>query len=724
MKLMNRKSQLTIFIIIGIVLLFSTALILYIKEQVSPIEETLTIVMEEVPTEAQPVQFYITDCLKQIMIEAAVIAGSQGGFIETAGIHFNSEDPTSAEGIELFPGSETKIPYWQYMDSSNTCTECTFKSKQPVLYRRMGQDSLEDQFDRFIEARMPVCLAEFYPFAEQLSVKTGEMKVKTTITKTSIFVQAEYPVTLIFKNGVQQKMSKFGTQIQVGLGKMYELAVELARQQSSNNFLGFFAINLVDIYGGPSEEKLPPIADTTLLSSEPAATWMLSEVKEKIEDRLAIYVEGLQVRGTTNYIGNLYQGDSEMARGIYHFFILPLNRTYQTDANFRYSDIWPIYLKITPSKGEYIAPDSATILNPFLSFLGIKQYKFAYDISYPVLITLRDDNGLEGEPFTFNFAMEANVRNNEPMLVDSSIITSPERTAPSLVCDPRNFNSPGAEITVSNSITKVPVENAQIYYSFGSESCFLGTTKMEDGKAVLETKMPVGIGTLIVTHEDYASTSKPFSTTGKQQQKTDILLNPSVAVKVKLFKVPIFKTYSAGFPITSKWIPGSVVEGLDYGEEAVVTFTKIKENTAEDDFFAVAKFESGSNTQEISITPGKYQITGTLVDSKLTIIPSEEVCAPDDWYDVFGAGEEKCEIIPESSFDKFPKGGVEISSFEIKPETLGVSNTMNIYLLSVPDGYTRDANGRTNLLHEDLEQMGKAEEYSSTYYELIKPRFE
>lgn len=723
MKMPNRKGQLTIFIIIGIVLLFSTALIIYIRNQITPLDQTVSIALEDVPTEAQPVQNYIVDCLKQTLKQGLIAAGSQGGYIDTSGININEQDPTSGEGISLFTGSETKIPYWIYMSTSNTCAECSFESKQLMLNRRIGQDSLESQLDKYVQDNLPVCLANFEAFENQLSVEEGELKVKTTIAKAKAFVQMDCPINLRFKNGVQQKMSKFGAQIDVSLGKMYDLANEITRKEASNNFLGFFAVNLIDVYGGINKEKLPPLADTTLLSSEPAVTWIASEVKDKVERRLEIYVEGMQVAGTNNFEREIYKGNSDMARGIYYFFTLPMNRTYQSDVNFRYSKNWPIYMKITPSSGELISPDSATILNPFLSFLGIKQYKFAYDVSYPVLVTLNDPTGLDGGPFTFNFAIEANIRNNVPLLENSVQLSSAGNVASTMVCNPDNFNSPGAKITVTDSMTNIPVENVLVYYSFGSESCLLGQTEMKNGKAVLETKMPVGIGTLILTKDDYSSKSIPFATTRQQQQKVDVLLDSYVDLKVKIFKVPVVKSCRTTIAECS-WLPGQALEGLDYMEQSTITFTKLKQNSAEDDYIAAVNFDSDSTIQETRLTPGKYEISGTLIDNKLTIISAEEICYPDDWYDSLGFGKDRCETIPATEFEQFAKGGVQINSFEITPENLKNSKTMEIYIFSTPDGYTRNNEGVTNLLHEDLGQMGKVEEYSSTYYDLIKPRFE
>ena len=89
--LMNRRGQLTIFIIIGIVLLFSAALITFIRQSVvlykPPVE-----VAETVATELQPIQKYVTECLEIVAKEGIRKAGMQGGYIDTSKFIVNERE--------------------------------------------------------------------------------------------------------------------------------------------------------------------------------------------------------------------------------------------------------------------------------------------------------------------------------------------------------------------------------------------------------------------------------------------------------------------------------------------------------------------------------------------------------------------------------------------------------------------------------------------------------
>ncbi|MBU2561760.1 MAG: hypothetical protein KKD17_05675, partial [Nanoarchaeota archaeon] len=61
----GRKAQITVFMIVGIILLFSSALLFYIRGQiVTGIPAEFIPTIEEVPLEAQPIKVFVEDCMK------------------------------------------------------------------------------------------------------------------------------------------------------------------------------------------------------------------------------------------------------------------------------------------------------------------------------------------------------------------------------------------------------------------------------------------------------------------------------------------------------------------------------------------------------------------------------------------------------------------------------------------------------------------------------------
>ncbi len=731
----NKKGQLTIFIIIGIVLLFSAALIIYIRQAVTEYKPPVEIALEIVPTELQPLQTFVTNCIKDVATEAIRKAGLQGGYVDASNIAVNDRDPTSGEGVTLSPGSELKIPYWYYMKSQNTCTsECEFASKQPPLYRTAGSNSVEEQLDKYVEERLSACLLDFAPFkAQGFEIQEGNVDALTAIAKTDVFVQVEYPLT-VTTNGRLAKLSKFTAQVPVNLGKFYDLAAELTEKQASTGFLDFLSVNLISSYARRDETRLPPLSD---YSFDPGKqkSWLQSEVKKNIEEILTIYTPALQATGTANFQGNLYTGNEPLAKGIYNIFILPLDKTYRVNTEFVYLPSWPTYLDVTPRQGEIIKSESVGGLPQILSFIGFNEYKFAYDLSYPVLITLSDAQELDNEGFVFQFALEANLRSNQPMRSGTTLLRSAAFTTQSLVCKPSNFNSANVTITVTDTITKTAVETALVYFSLGKEACFIGETS---AKGVLQSKMPVGIGGLVISKDGYTSKTLPFGTSLGVEQKISVGLDPYREISVSVARVPIVRkspqltigakqeilTVTPEVTISYQWGPLDSQPGLEPTQFATVSLVRTPENPAQEEYAVTAVFNgSASPTQKVRLVPGKYNIIGTLFDHQRTIVPESKVCYDKEWYQFFIPGEQECTKIDPIPFDIFPKGGVSLASFTIDAASLKNAKELVIYLFSIPDGYSRGADGVTNLLHEDLEQMGKVEQYSKDYFELVKPQF-
>ena len=130
----NKKGQVTIFIIVGIIILFTFAGILYftkttVKETVSAEGEHI---IATVPQEFKPITDYTEGCLNQIGKRGLQLLGQQGGYIypEVAG-KFSVNNPTNADGLDLEP---LKVPYWYYNKAENSAQKISFASLQPRLY--------------------------------------------------------------------------------------------------------------------------------------------------------------------------------------------------------------------------------------------------------------------------------------------------------------------------------------------------------------------------------------------------------------------------------------------------------------------------------------------------------------------------------------------------------------------------------------------------------------
>src|SRR3990167_4941783 len=113
----QKKGQISIFIIMGIIILVIGSIFVYQKYSInkSTSEDDVAFVSQEVPLQFQPVYAYVENCLISTSLDALEIIGEQGGYIDYGDFGFSeSIDPTNSDLVEFSPGSDLKVPYWYH----------------------------------------------------------------------------------------------------------------------------------------------------------------------------------------------------------------------------------------------------------------------------------------------------------------------------------------------------------------------------------------------------------------------------------------------------------------------------------------------------------------------------------------------------------------------------------------------------------------------------------
>ena len=116
----GKSAQITVFIIIGIVILFTFAGIMYFTKTITK-KDILTAAepsLADVPTAFKPLSTYTESCINSVAKKGLLVLGEQGGYIypDTVG-KYSVINPTDADGINLEP---LKVPYWHYNIETNS----------------------------------------------------------------------------------------------------------------------------------------------------------------------------------------------------------------------------------------------------------------------------------------------------------------------------------------------------------------------------------------------------------------------------------------------------------------------------------------------------------------------------------------------------------------------------------------------------------------------------
>ncbi len=716
----SKKSQITVFIILGIILLFSSALVLYIKKQVEITPTEIKAAVEQVPLEIKPVQDFVTSCVEQTGEQAVRKLGSQGGYTDVSKFKVNLAEPTEGDAVS-FGGMV--VPYWYYLKTPNKCPDgCGMAFNIPVL-RGTSPDSFESQISSYVDANLNDCLEGFAKFKQEGFdvAEVSDVKTTTTIGDNNVYVGVSYTID-VTKDTVKQRMTQYVASLPVNLNRIYSLANEIIQMEQNYTYFERATLDMVTAYSGLDINKLPPFSDIEFKAAPTVPSWPVAVAAENFKNALGANIARFQIVGTENYKRETYPGSFIQSLSD-NYIIGPLKGTYSgISASFAYLG-WPIYFSINNGAAA-VKPTSLGV--PVL-FFNMVTYDALYDISYPIVIQLEDKNAFNNQGFSFNIAIESNVRENAALKADYMPYSIPSSGVP-LLCDENQELSGNTTVTATEMLTNAKLDGVQVVFNCGDNSCSMGTTD-SDGKLV--TKFPLCIGGSLSYFKDgYFAKSNPLSTSVGRNDFVDAELYKKVKLNVTVMKKRILVN-STLMPLTTKtkrtYSFDPKPAPIEANEQAIVTFSRIS-GYGEEDLNQVVVFSNETNFMEIELVPGDYSVTGSLILNHRVVIPKDPCykCTGGHWYTFSSC---KCMSMDEIAMQKVARGGLTWDTPEtylkiVNQDLVGKQN-MDVYVISTLDGFSLNNDSTTTpiLKVDDLNQLSKTDEYSMRYRRELEPRF-
>ena len=696
----NKKGQITIFIIVGIIILAGVGLYTAMRSETikNELSTGLELSIEEVPIEFRPVNSFVETCLAEISKEGLTKLGERGGFIDLIRNNIITKtDPTNSDAVQFSPDSELSIPYWWHLDSPNECAgSCQFKSipeDQLFLTKTKGQinnkPSIESQLEDYIKENMDSCLNNFETLEGQgfkIEVK-GEIEPKVTITQEDIIFYLNYPLEA--EKYSQQEISEFFIRLPLNLQRIYGLATQLTNMQGEYHFLERDVLNLLVGYSAVNKNKLPPMAETRFEIGNPII-WQKSKVRANVKELLTKDIQLLQVYGTSNYEPYSFPGNSLLESLYNKGMLIPgAVENSNLEVRFKYIPWQDIYFDLN-CKGEQCEPESAGV--DFIIPMGIQNYNFVYALSFPVEVEIYDPFALNNQGYRFKFFLEGNIRQNEPMKSDFTPAQSGFLES-TMLCDSDKRTSGEITINVNDYVTEKNLDGVQIVYSSYEENCLIGTTI----NGTFKGQFPVMMGGAVSLIKDgYLRYSQRFDTKINAKDQLEINLKPKLTKKFTVRK----KLMEKG---TYGWSLGNETN-LREDEEATIIISR-NSNLQEQDYSSFAEYKGNQSEKgEIEIAPGTYELNINLVYNKQISIPQLNE------YRQYG--------IENDYLDEgFRVGGTSIN-YTFTKEALKkdeiIFYVLNPDILSIPEG-ERNAN--------DINQIAGVDEESRKYKGSLIPKF-
>ena len=476
MNKIQKKGQVTIFVIIAIVLVAGIGIFFAVRGG---------FFATGVPAEFSPIYNLYSECIEQETKNALSLLGTQGGKIDVGEYSPGSEYSPFSSHLNFLG---VPIPYWYYVSGNNLI-------KEQIPTKR----EMENELVVFLEERINECdFEKFYEQGFYVDLGTPEISVEIEDLEVSVSVSAD---VLAHKEERSARKTNHEVIVNSQLGKFYKLATEIYDKEKEDAFLEEYAIDVL---------RLNAPVDGVEVQCSPAI-WKTQEVVDNLRNSLESNFASLKFEG--NYY-DLNEKDDE-------YFVI--NQYVDEPVNLLYlADAFPSKIEITPAS-EAVMMAEPVGNQEGMGIMGFcyVPYHFVYDVSFPVLVQIGD--GID----MFQFPLSVIIDNNLPRVAELSGIV--EEEGPD-VC---GFREGSATIYTYNTNLN-PVE-ADISYECFDNSCYLGKTEESGTGGILETEIPLCVnGYLVANAEGYAQEKILFSSNSETVGEIILEREYEVEVDVKI----------------------------------------------------------------------------------------------------------------------------------------------------------------------------------------------
>lgn len=430
----NKRGQLAIFIIVGIVIVAGVIGYYLISGNVSS---------DDIPIEVKPVFSYYESCISDSSRTALSLAGSQGGRIETGEYIPGSEYAPFSNQLNFLG---TSVPYWFYV-SGNGLVKENIPSKSEI----------ESEMADFISRELESCSFGNFGF-ENYDVEVDKEKIQTRVTINEDSITVKVITDLSVKKGeVSATKKNFEIQIPSKFGTFYNSAKEVYSLQLKDAFLENYAEDVLRLYApvdGVEIQCNPKIFKTNDI---------FNDLKSGLEANI----------GKIKLDGNYYSLNEKTDK----YFVYD-GVSSNENVQFLYSRAWPTKIEIF---GEGVNSELITAQavgnQEGLGVMGFcyVPYHYVYDLSFPVMIQFFDNEEL------FQFPVVVVLDNNLPR---NSLLALENTESYDDGFDLCQYPSQDLEVNLyDTNLNKV---DARVAFECFNQRCDLGESK----NGILKAKIP------------------------------------------------------------------------------------------------------------------------------------------------------------------------------------------------------------------------------------------
>jgi hypothetical protein len=402
----------------------------------------------------------------------------------------------------------------------------------------------------YVEENIGECITNFEPFNMSFDIK--ELSKPEVRRKEGDFTNEYVYIYMIYRieatGRADQKVTKlslFDAKVNVRLRKAFELAEKIYNEENSRLFLENQTIALMNL-----DEEVIPVTHAGI-SCSPRVE-QISELKKRVQDLVQYNLPNTVINDTNT---KELRAEDWYAK-LHQTYDLDVDRTDMA-VEFRYDSKWPMDFYVSPNQGKIIRADPIKI--PVVPGIDIPtcfmQYHFTYDIIYPVLISIIDDETANHESFVFNFVMPVMINHNQGDKVNDPVHVVFDQFIIPVEDYCTNYPKVNIEFNAMNKVTLDEMGGVSLTYSCSAAECSIGNITKVQGAAL---SVPRCTQALVTAKKSGYLDAKKYVSASND---TSVLIEMTPAEKIR-FKV-----------IKKRMNNLKVDYALQEGDAAIVTVT-------------------------------------------------------------------------------------------------------------------------------------------------------
>lgn len=561
-----KKGQITIFIIIGLLIILSVGLVLYFTSQqtLAPVKRAVA-----VPQGGEDVYDYVVNCINTLGKEALITMGTQGGFVSMPPII--ERNPNAH--ILADPLGVRKVPLWYYEG----------EDRVPTL------GYMQKDVQTYIQDNLRSC-TDFTSFTDRTIVPAAELIPIVTFTDSDVVIEVKWNIDIESPEKLVQ-LTEFVSVFPVRYKQLYDLATTLMTYENEYSWFENLTVDFLSMN--------PDIPVSGMEFSCGPKRWLITNIKQELQQSLHYLLPQIRIANTVypepDAPLSTYNRLKDDAKDITRDLIADKQPRYPTatppdayemnrmmlDLSLRRTDLkatfvydnYPLLINAQPNRGGVLSTSQMRGPKKYLGFFCINTWHFAYDVIYPVKMMIRDDTAFGGEGYIFQFAFPVIVEDNHASRELFGLRRFEASGSGVDVCS--TVGTQRADIRVKGFVPDSPVavelSDVNITYRCLSMECALGQTFGDgSGNIRLFTYLPEGCAnpTIAAHHEGYL----PNSATALEE-RVDITLTPLKTLNYSFQVVPYQEYVDKENPtrvISSEWLDAQSYTRLPRGMHATV----------------------------------------------------------------------------------------------------------------------------------------------------------